>query len=228
MIVLLIAALALVALLVAGRRIARSRARERERRDRLAARRAAAQERAEHQRRRAADDASDALTSVLPAIRLPWPTQQPGMGGYRHGYPDAHGDYADAGDYAGRPGDHAGVGEYDAGGDHAGMGEHAEVRGGYPAFSDLAPFQAEEEPATLDRRADGYGVSAGRADDYALPRGRADDPYYAPPGRAADYSLPAPRAGEHGLPAEHGPGDHSRRRVAQGSRRGGHGKRRRG
>jgi type II secretory pathway pseudopilin PulG len=81
MIVLLIAALAAVALLAGGGSIARSRAREQQRRDRqhrarMAA--AAAASRAEEERRRAALEASDALTSVLPAIRLPWPRQPQG------------------------------------------------------------------------------------------------------------------------------------------------------
>lgn len=74
MIVLLIAALAIAALLAGGITIARSHAREQERRDRLyraelAA--AAAESRAEEERRQAALAASDALTSVLPAIRPP-------------------------------------------------------------------------------------------------------------------------------------------------------------
>ena len=78
MLVLLIAALAAAALLAGGVTIARSRARERQRRDRqhrarMAA--AAAASRVEQERRRAALEASDALTSVLPAIRLPWPRQ---------------------------------------------------------------------------------------------------------------------------------------------------------
>ena len=81
MIVLLIAALAAAALLAGGVTIARSRARDRQRRDRqhrtrMAA--AAAAARAEEERRRAALEASDALTSVLPAIRLPWPRQPQG------------------------------------------------------------------------------------------------------------------------------------------------------
>ena len=76
MIVLLIAALAAAALLAGGVTIARSRARERQRRDRQHRARvatAAAEARAEEERRRAALEASDALTSVMPAIRLPWP-----------------------------------------------------------------------------------------------------------------------------------------------------------
>ena len=79
MIVLLIAALAIAALLAGGITIARSHAREQERRDRLNRDRlaaAAAESRAEEERRQAAVAASDALTSVLPAIRLPW-TGQP-------------------------------------------------------------------------------------------------------------------------------------------------------
>ena len=80
MIVLLIAALAIAALLAGGITIARSHAREQERRDRLHRGRlaaAAAESRAE-ERRRAALAASDALTSVLPAIRLPWTGQPQG------------------------------------------------------------------------------------------------------------------------------------------------------
>ena len=80
MIVLLIAALAIAALLTGGITIARSHAREQERRDRLHRGRlaaAAAESRAE-ERRQAALAASDALTSVLPAIRLPWTGQPQG------------------------------------------------------------------------------------------------------------------------------------------------------
>jgi hypothetical protein len=81
MIVLLIAALAIAALLAGGITIARSHAREQERRDRthrdrLAA--AVAESRAEEERRQAALAASDALTSVLPAIRPPWTGQPQG------------------------------------------------------------------------------------------------------------------------------------------------------
>ena len=80
MIVLLIAALAIAALLAVGITIARSHAREQERRDRLHRNRlaAAAESRAEEERRQAALAASDALTSVLPAIRLPWTGQPQG------------------------------------------------------------------------------------------------------------------------------------------------------
>ena len=80
MIVLLIAALAIAALLAGGITIARSHAREQERRDRLHRGRlaaAAAESRAE-ERRQAALAASDALTSVLPAIRPPWTGQPQG------------------------------------------------------------------------------------------------------------------------------------------------------
>jgi type II secretory pathway pseudopilin PulG len=95
MLVLLIAALAAAALLAGGVTIARSRAREQQRRDRqhrarIAA--AAAASRAEEERRQAALEASDALTSVLPAIRLPWPRQPQGPGPHDDRYP-SFGDY---------------------------------------------------------------------------------------------------------------------------------------
>lgn len=91
MIVLLIAALAAAALLAGGVTIARSRARGRQRRDRQHRARmaaaAAAAARAEEERRRAALEASDALTSVLPAIRLPWPRQPQGPAPHDDLYP---------------------------------------------------------------------------------------------------------------------------------------------
>ncbi len=96
MVVLLIAALAVVALLAGGSWIARSRARQRRRRARLSGVRqaaAAAEARAESERRRAAMEASDALTSVIPAIKMPWPTQPPGIGGHGDGYGDFRSDY---------------------------------------------------------------------------------------------------------------------------------------
>src|SRR5579875_2620983 len=97
MILLLIAAIAAIALLVfLG--LKRPRARARQRSEELAgARRAAAAAaeartvaRDEDDRRRNWADA-DALTSVIPAIRLPWPTQLPGSPG--NGYPDLDGEY---------------------------------------------------------------------------------------------------------------------------------------
>ena len=95
MIVLLVAALAVVALLAAGGWIARSRARQRRARLDSARRAAAAAEaRAEQERRRAAAEASDALTSVIPAIRLPWPTELPGAAAAQgDGYGAFRGDY---------------------------------------------------------------------------------------------------------------------------------------
>jgi type II secretory pathway pseudopilin PulG len=96
MIVLFIAVLAVAALLLAGGiAIARPRARERQRRERLDSARlaAAAAARAEEERRRAAFEASDALTSVLPAIRLPWLTQPPRAGRPGDGRASPDGDY---------------------------------------------------------------------------------------------------------------------------------------
>jgi hypothetical protein len=90
MIVLLIAALAAAALLAGGVTIARSRARERQRHDRQHRARvatAAAEARAEEERRRATLEASDALTSVMPAIRLPWPKQPQEPAPHDDGYP---------------------------------------------------------------------------------------------------------------------------------------------
>jgi hypothetical protein len=98
MILLLIAAIAAIALLAAlGLKVTRAHARQR-REELASARRAAeashlaaeAAARAEDERRQAWADA-DALTSVIPAIRMPWPTQLPGS--QSHGYPDLDGEY---------------------------------------------------------------------------------------------------------------------------------------
>jgi hypothetical protein len=96
MIVLLIAVLAIAALLAGGAVIVRSHARERQRHEHLRRTRqaaaAAAASRAEEERHRAALEASDAITSVLPAIRLPR-ARHPLEGGRNDdGYP-SFGDY---------------------------------------------------------------------------------------------------------------------------------------
>jgi hypothetical protein len=97
MFLLLIGAIAGIALVTAAVMVVRVRSRGR--RDRLARQNAAAQAQAraraaaqaEQQRRRAQDDPDDELTSVIPAIRLPWPTQLSAP--REHGFPDLDGEY---------------------------------------------------------------------------------------------------------------------------------------
>ena len=165
MIVLLIAALAIAALLlVGGNRIARSRARERQRRERLdSARQAAAiaEARAQEERHRASADASDALTSVMPAIKLPWPTQPPGSprsDGYQafdNNYPEFS---ALAPFHAEEwPADHSAAGQIGAAGypgEYAGPPGHAGERTGpgtRPAEYAVPNPRAGEHDAQADR-----------------------------------------------------------------------------
>jgi hypothetical protein len=99
MIVLLIAALAVVALVaaggswIAGSRTRARRDRDHDRLDRARRAAAAARTQAEEERRRADVEASDALTSVIPAIKLPWRGQPPGIAAYDEHPAAPRGDY---------------------------------------------------------------------------------------------------------------------------------------
>ena len=219
MIVLLIAVLAIAGLLTAGVMIVRSHAHERQRqrrddlrRSRLAAV-AAAESRAEEERHQAAIEASDAITSVLPAIRLPWT---------RHPLEAARDDagYPSFGDYPGFPAPVPFQARREpawyrdeipasyAGADH-GAGGEAEYPAGYPA----------------ERSAPGH--PAGRtAPGYPAERG-------APAGHPAEGTAPGlwpnePPRPATGLAEPSGPADRAHRRAGTGGRRGGHAKRHRG
>lgn len=224
MIVLLIAALAIAALLAGGAVIVRSHARERERQRREDVRRTrlaavvAAESRAEEARHRAALEASDAITSVLPAIRLP-PARHP-LDGVRDddsypslrdypGFPAAvpfqarqepawyrderPAPYADA--------DHGANGQSEYPADRAAPGHPAERTGpGYPAGRGTPGYPAE------------LSTPAGHPADGTAP-GRWPN---EPPGPATGLAEPST------------PTDHPRRRAGPGSHRGGHTKRHRG
>jgi type II secretory pathway pseudopilin PulG len=216
MIVLLIAALAIVALLAGGIAIARSHAREQQRGERLHVARltAAAESRAEEDRRRAALEASDAITSVLPAIRLPWPRQPQGLAAHDDGYP-SFGDAPrfpaatpfQARDqsawYRDEPADGLAAGGHQA-------NPEEERPAGYPADRTARPAYPAE------RAAPGYPA------DRDEPGSWPDEPL-RPVSRPDEQMVPAPRPAGHSAPADCPP-----RRVAPGSHRGGHAKRRRG
>jgi hypothetical protein len=261
MIALLVVAIAAVAVLAyAGNRMARSRARQRrehERRERLAhdARMAAAQAAAarvqDDRRRPDRLDEDDALTSVMPAIKLPWPTTPPLIERHGPSYP-AFGSSTRFQDFD----RDAAYPAFDGGDGQAGYSGDRDFDAGYPEFSAGTPFQADDEPAghtgsgypsdDHDRYDDHYLddtslYRTGPAGQDTRPGGEWDEqpgpPLY--PGRSGsggwpnDHIVPSPRPGEHLAPAarpgEHNaPGDRARKRVGQGNHRGGHAKRRRG
>jgi hypothetical protein len=237
MIVLLIAALAVAALLAGGSWIARSRARQRRRRERLSGARqaaAAAEARAESERRRAAMEASDALTSVIPAIKMPWPTQPPGIGGHGDGYGDFRADYPAFSALAPFPAGEepagyaaAGYGPDGRGPDGRGPdGRGPDGRGPDGRGSDgREPVGRGPDGRGLAEFAAGYPGEQAAAPDPAAGHaaGAWPDERMTPPARPGERMVPSPRQGEHGQAA-----DHPRRRAVQGSHRGGHGKRRRG
>ena len=216
MILLLIAALAVVALLAGGIAITRSHTREQQRHERLRTARlaAAAESRVREDRRRAALEASDAITSVLPAIRLPSLRQPQGLAADDDGYP-SFGDYPRfpaetpfqaqdqsawyRDEQAGRPA---------AGGHEANPEE--ERSSGYPGERTARPAYPAE------REAPAYPA------DPAV-RGSWPDEPLQPASRPAEQMVPAPRPGGRSAPADCPP-----RRVGPGSHRGGHAKRRRG
>ena len=109
-------------------KITRSRAHDRE--ERLARSQqaaAVARARAAEKQRQIWDDSGDELTSVMPAIKLPWPTQAPVED--PRGYPDLGQDYP-AFDTAPPPRP-----VFDAAGQD------------YPEFAALSPFRADDGPA---------------------------------------------------------------------------------
>lgn len=205
MIALLIVALAVVAVAAVFGVKMISSSRGRKRQEALArARRAAAAadaRKAEEQRRAwAAMAGDDELTSVMPAIKLPWPTQttleDP------RGYPDLDRDYPD----------------FD-------RSVAAFEPGDYPAFArPPQPWPEAEEPWSGP---DPAGEPALGSEEYILPPTRSPEypsrggDHIVPPPRSVEYPV---RGGDYPVRAA----DRAHRRVGQGSHRGGHAKRRRG
>lgn len=230
MFLLLIAAIAGIALVAAAVMITRTRARDRrDRLDRLARQNAAAQARAaaqaEAQRRRALDNEDDLLTSVLPAIRMPWQTQlsaprEPGYPDLDGGYPQfsalapfqaAPVDAAPA--EAPWPPAEAPRSPAEAPWAHAIPPAEPPAGRGRPGHWDDGQFglPLRREPEDPDR----YPAAPAAWDE--RPR-----PVPAPDGRMAPAAVPAEHA-EHATMAER-----ARRRSTHGSHRGGHARRRRG
>ena len=207
MFVLLIAAIAVIAL-VAAVVLMITRTRARDRQDQQARQTAAAQARAaaaaQERRRRVLPDTDDELTSVIPAIRLPWATQFPAP--REPGYRDLDGEYpqfsaltpfqADAAPgeppwpAAARPGWASQPGPRDDGRPLPPPRPQPGDQGSYPA----APSAWDEHPR----------------------------PVPAPDARVTPAGVPAEHA-EYAAALER-----ARRRPTHGSHRGGHARRRRG
>jgi type II secretory pathway pseudopilin PulG len=226
MILLLIVAVAAIALVVMFS-LKMTRTRSRQRQERLAKERraaAAAEARSRAQRRRGWDDADDALTSVIPAIKLPWPTQLPGTAG--NGYPDLDGEY---------PGFSA-LTPFDAAPYNPPVFDPGPPEPEYfdeePEFFDQAPPDpAAAGPEFADREPFEPVVPGQRPEEFRLPR-RGAGQYPAQAGSPEDYMIPVPRSDEAvpaAFPGEHGTAaDRARKRAsAHGNHRGGHAKRRR-
>jgi type II secretory pathway pseudopilin PulG len=217
MILLLVVAIAVVAALAyGGTRMSRSRARQRREsaaRAREAAQ-AAARARAEQEQRQPMRNEDDALTFVMPAIKLPWSSASPLADRRDDGYPgysggtsyNPHTVFAE--EYP--PASPGGNGFQH----RERMGSYADLDADYPAFSTLTPFQAEDEPARPEpfpaadhRPADGYrqaaaqypGSQAGAAEETAGDSSRFGE-FGNPPAYPAAY--PAERFG-----LGHRPGD---------------------
>jgi type II secretory pathway pseudopilin PulG len=229
MFVLLIAAIAVIALVAAVMMITRTRARGRQ--DQMRARQAAAaQARAaaqaeEHRRRRALDDEDNLLTSVIPAIRLPWPTQ---LSAPREpGYQDLDGEYPQF----------STVTPF-----HTGPADEPPARPPWPPAEPVAepvggPIDGYGQP---DRRENGQLVPPPRWQPAAAEQYPADpdeypvdpDQYPAAPAIWDERLRPAPgrdaRMTPAPVPAEHAAAlERARRRPTHGSHRGGHARRRR-
>jgi type II secretory pathway pseudopilin PulG len=150
MILLLVVAIAVVAALAyGGTRMSRSRARQRREsaaRAREAAQ-AAARVRAQQEQRRPVRNEDDALTFVMPAIKLPWSSASPladrrddGYSGYSGGTGyNPHTVFADEYPQSSFSGN--GFQKRDR------TGSYADLDADYPAFPALTPFPADEEPA---------------------------------------------------------------------------------
>jgi type II secretory pathway pseudopilin PulG len=206
MIALLIVAFAVVAVAAVLGATMISRSRGRKRREELARARQAAAERARQQqeaRRAWVAAGDDDLTSVMPAIKLPWPTQT-ALDDPR-GYPELDPEYPDFDrsviafepDYPWTP-----QPQPQALAAHAAPPPRAEA----PPWPDAVPRDEE------------YIVPPARAAEYPS---RSGGDHIIPPPRPVEYPS---RGGEYPVRAS----DRAHRRVGQGSHRGGHAKRRRG
>jgi hypothetical protein len=205
MFLLLIGAIAGIALVAAA--VLAIRARGRGHRDRLARQdaatraRARAAARAEAQRRRAQDDADDELTSVIPAIRLPWPTQLSAP--REHGSPDLDGEYPQFSTLTPFPAAPVGAAPAEAPWYRAARPDDAQmVPPPRPAPAVPAPYPAAPLPPAA--------------------WGERPLPVPAQDARMAPAAVPAEHA-EHADAVER-----ARRRPTHGSHRGGHARRRRG
>jgi len=174
MIVLLIAALAVIALVaagaswIAGSRTRARRDRDRDHLDRARRAAAAAQAQAQEERRRADAEASDALTSVIPAIRLPWRNQPPGIAAYDEHPAVPRGDYPafsatppfradEEPDWY--PGTGRGPGDRELGGFAGYPGEGGGAPDGAAARAVPAPRPAERHPAAQAAQAEHRAVA---------------------------------------------------------------------
>lgn len=182
-----------------------------------------ARTRAEKDQRRPVYNEDDALTSVMPAIKLPWATASPPLGerrddGYHGlgggaGY-NPHTVFADEYPQAAFGGNGHGHGER--------AGSYADLDTDYPAFPALTPFQAEEEPAKPEpapaadyrpeadqRPAAQYSRQPGPPDEIAGNGARLGEPG-TPPAypadrfglghRPGDQAVPGPRPGDYDIP----------------------------
>jgi hypothetical protein len=205
MFLLLIGAIAGIVLVAAA--VMAIRARGRGRRDRLDRQNTATQARAwaaaqaDEQRRRAHDDADDELTSVIPAIRLPWPTQltAPRV----NGSPDLDGEYPQFSTLTPFPAAPANAAPAEASWFRPARRDDAQmVPPPRPEPAAPAPYPATPPPPAA--------------------WGERPLPVPAQDGRMAPAAVPAEHA-EHAAAVER-----ARRRPAHGSHRGGHARRRRG
>jgi hypothetical protein len=227
MFLLLIAAIAAIAL--AAAMVTVTRARGRGRQDQLARQSAAVQARAaaraEDQRRRAMHNADDELTSVIPAIRLPWPTQ---FAAREPGYRDLDGEYpqfSSLSPFQTAPADAAAA---EAPWPPAARGQQDQWDDARPdRWDDARPDRWDD--ARPDRWDDGQLVPPPRPE----PAGPAQYPA-TPAWDERSRPVPAadPRMAPAAVPAEHAEYaaavERSRRRPTHGSHRGGHARRRRG
>ena len=187
----------------------------------MAAEAQAARARAEQEQRRSATyNEDDALTSVMPAIKLPWSSASPladrrddgysGFGGT--GY-NPHTVFTD-----GYPQPSSGGNGYQ---NRDRAGSYADLDADYPAFSALTPFQADEDPARPapapdHRPAAGHrpaaqypGSQPGMPDEVAGNGGRFGE-FRNPPAypverfglghRPGDQAMPGPRPGDYDIP----------------------------
>lgn len=231
MILLFVVAIAIVAALACGGTMM-TRSRARQRRENAArareAAQAAARARAEQEQRPPVRNEDDALTFVMPAIKLPWSNASPladrrddGYSGFGGGTSyNPHTVFAEEYPQASFGGDGFQ--------NHGRAGNYADLDADYPAFSALTPFQADEEPArpepapTADHRqqadyrpaaqypaAQYPGSPAAPPEETAGNGGRPGE-FRNPPAypaerfglghRPGDQAVPGPRPGDFDIP----------------------------